>query len=646
MWVTIVLRLVLDLETASTADLRQTGAQAYAQHPGTRVTVLCYAVDDGAVQTWTEFDLVPWEFKCAVVNQAAVVVAHNYLFEFNVYHHKLVPLGWPPIPLAQWSCTMARAYVAGYPGGLELAGKAAKLTIPKDAGARDLMLRMARPRTTVPEVTWWHETSPEHFARLCAYCQTDVEAERQLDRAVPELSPREREIFEVDHQINQRGLAIDLNLVERLRVLAEAAKGELTRRLISVTNGQITTANQVTRIRQWLTQHGVNADDLRRQTVKGLLDDPHVQGAPRTVLQARLDASRASTAKLTAIAAARSPDGRLRGCFQYYGANRTGRWAGRRVQPQNLYRGSIRDIPNALASAMRADTTAADLDLLYEDSAMGVVASCLRGCIVAAPGHKLVIVDLSQIEARVLAWVAGEGASLACFARGDDIYEDTARRVGSSSRQLGKVLVLACGFGMGPVKFKVTAAGYGVTLDEGTCGDMVAAWREANPSIVQFWWDCERAMHRVCQASPGTTTTVRNIGFSRLHNAVLIHLPSNRRLVYRNPSIRWNPDNHRHQFTYMGGAGWSLQRAWPGKIVENLVQALARDVLADHMVALARRRMPLVATVHDELIAEVVDRHADGAYDLMRHVMRTPPAWASDLPMDAAGFIASRYRKG
>jgi DNA polymerase bacteriophage-type len=640
------LRLVLDLETSSTADLRLTGAQAYAAHPETRVTVLAFAVDDEAVQIWTGGP-IPARFVAAV-RAGSVVVAHNYLFEYNIYHEKLVPSGWPTIPLAQWSCTMARAYVAGYPGSLELAGKAAKIAIPKDAGGRDLMLRMARPRTTTPAITWWHETSPEHFKRLCDYCVTDVEAERLLDRVLPELSPREREVFDVDFHINQRGLHIDLQLVMRLRELAEDAKGHLTSRLIRVTNGQVTTANQVAKLRAWLAFHGLETADLRRATVRGLLDDPAVTGPVRTVLQARFDASRSSTAKLDAILHARSPDGRVRGCFQFYGANRTGRWAGRRIQPQNLYRGSIKNVPAALTTIMCPHTTPADLETLFEDSAMGIIASCLRSTIVARPGHKLVIIDLSQIEARVLAWLAGERASLDCFRRGDDIYTETARRVGSASRQLGKVLVLACGFGMGAVKFQATAAGYGVALDLMECERLVALWRESNPAIVSYWWECERAMHRACESAPGTVVQARGgVAFIRQSKAVLIQLPSGRHLVYRQPSIQWNPDNRKNQFTYMGsgGGGWMLQRAWPGKIVENIVQAVARDVLAEHMIELHRLGVPLIATVHDELVAEVPEAMADHTFSTMQLVMSGAPAWGWTMPMGAAGFIADRYHK-
>lgn len=640
------MRLVFDVETASVADLRLTGAAAYAEHPDTTITVLCYAIDNQPVETVTDIRVVPPKFSDAI-DKGAIVISHNYLFEWNLYRHKLVPQGWPRLPLERWSCTMARCYVAGYPGSLELASKAARIAIPKDAGARDLMLRMARPRTTEPMITWWHESSPDHFKRLCDYCATDVEAERLLDRAVPELSPRERAIFEVDHYLNQKGLRVDERLVRRLRQLATEARNQIGLTLVRETNGQVTTPNQMQRLRDWLTGVGETLPDLRRATVQARLLDPRLAGAPRRVLQARLDASRASTAKLDAILSARSLNGRVLGTFQFYGAPRSGRWAGRRLQPQNLFRGSIADIPSALVTVMRPDVTADDLEALYEDSAMGVVASCLRSCIQAPPGHKLVILDLSQIEARVLAWIAGETASLDCFVRGDDIYTDTARRVGVTLRQLGKVLVLACGFGMGAVRFQLTAASFGVLLDLATCEAMVTAWREANPAIVHFWWQAHRMLLRITRAAHGSELPFDRLVFKRRRDAVLVQLPSGRHLVYRSAHVSNDNDHGHDEFCYMGspGGGWVHQRSWPGKITENIVQAIARDVLAESMIFLHQMGVPLVATMHDELVAEVADTEADHTFDLMQRVMRTSPGWAHDLPLDAAGFIAQRYHR-
>lgn len=640
------MRVVLDLETASTADLRKVGAQVYAEHPDTRITVLCHAVDDGPVFTRRWNDIARPSASSPLFNAiraGATIVAHNYLFEFNLYHEKMVPFGWPKIPLSQWSCTMARSLVAGYPASLELISRAARLAIPKDAGARDLMLRMARPRTRNP-LTWWHETSQEHFDRLCAYCRTDVEAERLLDKHVPELSPRERAIFEVDHAINQLGINVDIGLVEQLRELAIEAKDRFVQALIRCTNGQVKSPAQVLKLRTWLAGIGVDLPDLRRPTVTAALQDNTLSGAARTALQARRDASRSSIAKLEVIAAARAWDGRLKGCFQYYGASRTGRWAGRRLQPQNLFRGSIKDVPAAITAIQQGASTA-DLDLLFEDSPMGVVASCMRSTIIAQPGYRLVVVDFSQIEARVLAWLAGEQASLDTFACGEDIYVATAARVGSSNRQLGKVLVLACGYGMGAAKFQATAASYGIELDILEADMLVHAWRAANQRIVDFWWNCNRALLRVARG--GRPERVGHVTFIRRMGMVLIRLPSGRHLVYRWPRIEPNPDNGHDEFTYMGslGGAWTRLRAWPGKTVENITQAVARDVMAEAMISLHKEKIPLIATVHDELIAEVHGPDADSIYNRMRLEMARTPVWASGLPMAAEGFIARRYQK-
>ena len=277
---------------------------------------------------------------------------------------------------------MARSLVAGFPASLDVAGRAVGLTIQKDHSARDLMLRFARPRSFNP-TTWWHETDPARFGALCDYCAQDVRAERELDQRLPELSPRERRVFELDHQINQRGLGIDHPLVDQLSALATIARDQLTQEITQLTHGQVRSLNQVAQLRDWLKMiHRVDTPDLRRNTVRALLQGNTLSTNARKALQARLDASRSSTAKLTAITAARSLDGRVRGVFQYYGANRTGRWAGRRVQPQNLFIGSIKDVPTALR-LIRGGATPEDLGMLFEDSALGVIASCLRSTIVA-----------------------------------------------------------------------------------------------------------------------------------------------------------------------------------------------------------------------------------------------------------------------
>jgi DNA polymerase len=383
---------------------------------------------------------------------------------------------------------------------------------------------------------------------------------------------------------------------------------------------------------------------MRRETLQTVLADKTLSGPARSVVEARLAWSRSSTAKLTSIASARSADGRVRGCFQYYGA-RTGRWSGRRVQPQNFYRGSLGvDVPEALG-CIAAGADARDLDMLFSDSPLGVVASCLRSTIVAGPGNRLCLADFSQIEARVLAWLAGQEDSLEIFRSGKDIYTETARAIGSSHRQLGKVLVLACGFGMSWVKFTGTARGYGVILTEVEANAAVMAWRAVNWKIVQLWWETHKALLRVTAGGPGTMERCGKCSFIRRADAVLVRLPSGRHLVYRQPKIEENPQGH-PEFVYMGGFGghWAEIRMWPGKLVENITQAVARDIMCDAILSLPD--VPLVGTVHDELVAETAEADADETLDRMLSVMRRSPAWAAGLPVNAAGLVTRRYAKG
>jgi DNA polymerase len=286
-----------------------------------------------------------------------------------------------------------------------------------------------------------------------------------------------------------------------------------------------------------------------------------------------------------------------------------------------------------------------DLELLFEDSALGVVASCLRSTIVAGPGKRLVIADFSQIEARVLAWLAGQQDALDIFVSGQDIYIETAHRIGSSSRMLGKICVLALGFAMGHERFRQTALSFGVVLSEDEADAAVRTWRAVNYHIVKFWWDTHYALMRVLDAGPGFAERVRFCTLIHKPGMLLIKLPSGRHLVYRRPRIETNHKGY-PEFTYMGslGGNWTRLRAWPGKTAENITQAVARDVMVEAMLQL--RDLPLIATIHDELIAEVPEDAADATLARMLAAMRRALSWAPGLPIDAAGFIVKRYQKG
>lgn len=637
-------RVVLDIETCGVLALPKVGAAAYFEDPDTQVTCASYAIDDGPVQRWCQADPPP-RFPAD-----ATFVAHNYLFEMHGWELALAPrYGWQPAPpLEAWSCLMARALYHALPASLEAICEALNLAIKKDITARDLMLRMARPRSTDP-LTWWHETDPEKLADLLTYCTRDTAAERLLDTVLPELSPRERWVFEVDGRMNRKGLLLDTDLVRHMTDLADRQLKRLDTAMHRLTDGVVRTTAQVSKLQAWLAhEQDCPVPDLRKFTVQeALAAVPQAPAMARSALLLRQEAARASTKKLQAMVAGRSGDGRLRGLFQYGGAGRTLRWAGRRVQPQNFPRGTIKNTEAALAGILHgADPEG--LAAPFEDSVLGVLASCLRGCFIAAPDHRLVAADLAQIEARVVCWLAGQQDVLDVLASGEDVYRYVAGQQGSKDRQLGKVLVLACGFGMGPPKFQATALTYGVTLDLSQATRAVYGWRNGNAAIVEFWHAISQAARDLACAGDGDSRVVGRILLLRTKQALRIRLPSGRDMIYH--QIRVTLDEQgRDNLVFMGvdpkTKRWSPQRTYGGKLVENIVQAVARDVMTDSMLILDEAGIPLVGTVHDELLAEVPEADAVATRDLMLEAMRRTPVWAPGLPTAAEGWIGVRYRK-
>lgn len=640
----------IDVESTGTADLKKVGAAAYWAHPDTQIICVCYAADDGPVQTWRPGDAVPY-FVPELDVGCWRIVAHNWLFEFNCWRERLMrDYGWGLPRMAFWDCTMARSLYWGLPAGLGMVCDALALPVQKDASARSLMLRMSKPRTIKPALTWWHDTDPAKVADLIAYCKQDVEAERALDAALPPLPPREREIFLIDGAINQHGICVDLPLIDTLDALVKQEGARLNADLARVTSGRVRTANQTAAIAAELAAAQCPVSDLTRGTVAAFLGTPGLPPHARRVLEIRQEAAKASTAKLSAMrAGASTHDSRCRGMFQYGGAGRTLRWAGRRVQPQNYPRGSVKNLDSVFRMLAAGPVPVDDLALVLPGTVMDGVSSMLRGCFVAPPGHALVSGDLSQIEARVVAWLAGQQDLLDVFAKGDDVYTYTASKIGSDNRQLGKVLVLACGFGMGPGKFQDTALTYGLKLSAADAEASVLAWRESNAKIVSLWYDVDRAAKLISASRHGATVSVGRITFRKTRKALRIVLPSGRELTYQNVELA--PDEFgRDGLSYMGvhpkTKKWERIRTYGGRLVENIVQATARDVMAEAMIELhGSDFLRLIGTVHDELIAETAEAFALTARDVMLEAMRTTPAWAPGLPVDAAGWTGPRYRK-
>lgn len=683
--------LSIDFETASRVDLRRSGVAVYAEDTSTRVLCMAWAFDAEPVQVWRIGTPFPQEVMdhvhgsrcCGHVAAGGVVHGWNVGFEWAIWNKTLArqlrlthpgpgkaSQKLPALGREQVRDTMARAAYFGLPLSLDMAGAALNLPIQKDKAGHALMMRMCKPRQVLADgtATWWHETDPTKLDELCAYCARDVEVERLIGAHVPQLPAREQAIWQLDHRINTRGVGVDTNLVICLQDFARLAAAEVNTEVSRLTWGVVPTVTSTAKLLAFLKSIGYPHDDLRKDTVAARLDDPDCGELEQELLQLRADGAKTSAAKLQAMLDAsgdvKAGVGTVRGMLQYYGAFRTGRWAGRLIQLQNMPRGELK--PDAVQSAIQCvlqGVTPAMMAPLF-GAALRVVSSLLRSCIVARPGNALVVVDFAQIEARVIAWLAGQDDLLSVFARDEDVYCYTASRVtgqvvtkGHPLRQFGKVLVLACGFGMGGPKFQATAATYGLTLTDAEAADAVQGWRNANPKIVSFWWELDAAVRTVLGGGaanvdvPGGKIRVGMWG-----DTLVLRLPSGRGLFYRD--ARLVPSMTRPgqaEISYMGlnqyTRKWERLRTYGGKLAENVTQAVARDLMAEAMLAceeeFTNRNPParLILTVHDELIAEAEAPYEGATLTTMCRAMQTPPPWAFGLPLGAEGWFGARYKK-
>ena len=652
--------LSIDFETGSEVDLRKAGVHAYARHPSTRVLCLSFKFQGEPTLNWRPGQAFPQRVIDHVL-RGGRVQGWNVTFEWVIWNIVLVRQvpELPELSLAQLSDTMARAAYWGLPLGLDQVGKALGLGVVKDAAGHKLMMQMNKPRkrgdANTPS-TWWHETDPAKLDRLVAYCDTDVEVEVAVGELIPELPEEEQATWQLDARINARGVTLDTALVDRLQEVATEAKGDADAYMEQLTEGEVKSVTSTAAMLGFLKGIGYPHDDLTKDSVSRRLADDDLTPLEREVLEVRQDAAKTSTAKLKAMMNAASLDDegntRVRGMLQFYGAFRTGRWAGRLVQLQNLPRGTVKKVDEAIQCVLNG----MPLDMLecFFGPALGLVSSALRGCLKASPGHTLAVADFAQIEARVVAWLAGQHDILDVFARGEDVYVYTAKKNGSTDRQLGKVLVLACGFGMSAPKFKDTARTYKLTLTDEQADLAVKGWRRANSKIVQFWYDCDTAAKAAIRTADENGNSapihVGPVQFAMWRGHLLIRLPSGRKLVYRDAALmpgRFSPES----ITYMGvdqyTRQWKRQHTYGGKLVENITQAVARDIMRDATLAADRLGIAVELLVHDEMVCEVPGGvpEAQAVLDKLLAIMRTPPAWAKGLPVDGAGWVGARYKK-
>lgn len=660
------MKLTIDFETRSKASIKKTGAWAYAEDPSTQI--MCLAVKcnaDPAVIYIPKYfcrllpanhglPLIDADQVLASVQKAAVIEAHNAGFERAVWHFICQKrLGWPEIPLAKWRCSAAKAAAFALPRALEDAGAALGLPIIKDREGHRIMLKLSKPRKpTKHNAALWHE-SPEELLKLFQYCIRDVEAEYCLSSTLRDLSFAEQNLWFLDQKINTRGIYADVDAAQcAIKLIAQHAE-ELQKKLRQITCGKVKTGKQLAALLAWVNAHGADLPDLKADTVKAVLEDKNgLPAVTRRVLKIRQSLSLSSPAKYEAIVLRSNTDHRLRGLLMYHGAS-TGRWTGVGVQPHNLPRGAFSDTDLCIELIQKLDLNG--IELFYGDP-MVALSTCIRPMLCAVPGNDLIAADFSSIEGRVLAWLADEKWVLDAYRVGKDMYViNAAKTLGIPEGQVtkdlrqhyGKPGELACGYQGGANAVRAFGAGKDMT-DEEILEKIVYPWRSARPNIVGFWQDMEKCVIRAIKT--GKTVYYRNLKWGLKGNFLHCRLPSGRVLSYYKPCLKkrempWGKVKRQISFTGVDTytKKWCRQYTYGGKLTENLVQAVSRDIMAEAMVRLETAGYLIVLTVHDEVISEV--KKGFGSLQEFEALMAQAPCWAEGLPIAVGGWRTKRYRK-
>lgn len=698
--------LSIDVESRSAADLRKTGAARYFEDPSADVLCAAWCVDDGPVSTWVRGQPCPPEVA-AHVAAGLPIAAWNATFEFWSWKYVLGPKhGWPVPTINQMVDTMAQAAAMSIPQSLDGAAQALAMEQQKDKDGMRLIRKFSIPRKAkkgeAPGLIYWTnpEDAPDDFAAFVAYCKTDVEVERAIRQKLVPLSDYEQRVWALTLRMNDRGVHLDMPLVDALQRVAEQAKARLDKEMLQATAGNVTACSQVAALTRWLQAQGVDADKLNKNAIEDLLSSELPEHARRAV-ELRKEAAKTSTAKLDAMQASACRDDRARGLHLYHGAG-TGRWSGRLIQTQNMPRGTgtIKDPEDAVGDMLTGD--ARWIDMIY-GAPMSAVSDMLRSCITASPGNRLLAADYSAIEGRVTAWMAGEEWKLEAFRAADagtgpGIYELTASEIlnvlvstiTKAQRQAyGKVPELALGFQGGVLAFFAMAAVYGVDMadayeplqktadpevweragkryeeclernDSGT--DVMTRkawiasevtkvlWRGKHPNTVELWRGLEDAAREAVQ-SPGAIATYGKISYIVRRGFLWCRLPSGRCLAYGSPRIedRKTPwGDTKPSVTALGVDSvtkkWSRFALYGGLLTENCVQAVARDLMAHGMLLAEEAGYPMVMTVHDEGVADVPE--GQGTLAEFEALLCSTPSWATGLPVVASGYEAYRYKK-
>ncbi len=656
----------LDLETYSSVPIDKAGLYKYVQSPDFEILLLAYSINDSPVEI---FDLAQGEkvpdWLCnAIMSPKYIKHAYNAAFEWyclSKYFRKSLPVN-------QWRDTRLHGLYCGFPASLDAAGRALGLPADKQKlkTGSALIRYFCIPCTPTKSNGGRTRNLPKHdpakWELFKTYCKGDVTAEMEIDRRLsnfPVPDDIEKQ-WQTDLMINARGVSVDMPMVQGAITIGETVRESLMAEAVSITG--LSNPNSVKQLSEWLGKEtDETISDLRKDTVASMLNNQVVTGSAERVLEIRQELGKTSTKKYNAIEASVCDDNRVRGLLQFYGANRTGRWAGKLVQVQNLPRTylPVDTLPLARNAVKKCETE--KLRLMY-GSVPDTLSQLIRTSFIASDGNKLVDADFSAIEARVISWLAGEQWRLDVFRTHGKIYEASASQMFGvpiekikkgnpeyALRQKGKVAELALGY-QGGSGALIQMGALAMGIPEADLPDIVKRWREANRRIVDLWYGVENAAVYVIQT--GMPAGINGLYLARevdiLNNLgfLTITLPSKRKLYYVNPSLgtnKWGKPSIIYQGVNQTTKQWTPLETYGGKLVENVIQSIARDCLATAIENLEKAGFPIVFHIHDEVVIDCPANKAD--LDAVVKIMAQPIPWAPDLPMNADGWVGDFFRK-
>ena len=653
--------IYIDFETYSESNINKAGAWGYSIHPSTEILCMAFAINDEPVQLWTPDNGYSLDKLFSLISKGMLIEAHNAFFEKSIWQNVAEKrLGFPQVLPHQWVCSAARVAAVALPRSLEDAAEKLECINRKDTLGKRIMMQLCTPKNPTlkdKSIRFTKELHLEKYEALYKYCKQDVEVERNISQCVRPLKDSEQKLWLLDQEINTRGILIDLDAVNAAIFLASTSTVKAIDDIQNITDGAINSFTQTVACVKWANDQGYFMEKFSKEYLDEKLKDPNMPEKVRQVINLRQKFGKTSVAKYQAMVDCLGEDNRIRDNYMFHGAS-TGRWSGKNVQFQNLPRGKIKDMDTAISILkMRSEKM---IDMCYNTGTMDFLSSAIRGMIIPPKGKQLYVADYAAIEARGVAWISGQDDLLNDFRNDGKIYEKQAAftygkdisEIGKDSveRFVGKTLVLACGYGMGAKKFQATCASAKVELGLDFCERAVKSYREKNNKIVSQWYAQENAA--ILAVRTGKMIKEGVVTWGVCGDFLYCRLPSGRCLAYFKPSIKdaktsWG--DTKEQLHIWGEKIVEARKIWceftiyGGLIVENIVQAICRDLVAEGMFAVTKAGYDIIMHSHDELISEAPLNF--GTVEEYERLMCSVPTWASGFPVKAEGWAGMRYKK-